>query len=441
MRSRYLPYAVASALVVVVVPNLPATAAAPTRCAGVVATIVGTAGPDAIVGTAGRDVIAAGDGEDSVSGRGGGDLVCGGGGFDRISGGPGDDRLVGGGADDTLLGRRGDDVLEGGVGIDALFAGPGDDRLVGGPNRGLGIEGLIPGPGRDRLVGGGGLDAAHYFDARRGVRVDLAAGTARGEGRDVLDGVEGAVGSNHDDVLLGDARGNGLFGQRGDDTIRGRGSGDLASLAFDVLAGDGGADVVDGGAGTDMASFDRIPVPVTVDLAAGTATGQGHDDLVDVEGAIGSVLDDVIVGDAGDNAFAAGLGADSVDGAGGVDTAILADLAGPVTVDLAAGVATSAEATDTIASIEAVWGTSASDTLLGDDGPNALLGFRGDDGLVGRAGDDLLVGGAGSDTADGGDGTDACVGVEDATACETGARGVRGRGGVALGWLATRRGP
>lgn len=79
------------------------------RCAGIPATIVGTAGPDRLKGTRRRDVIAAGAGNDRVKGRRGKDLICGGDGDDRLSGGASRDRLIGGPGRDTFAGRKGKD--------------------------------------------------------------------------------------------------------------------------------------------------------------------------------------------------------------------------------------------------------------------------------------------------------------------------------------------
>ena len=89
------------------------------RCAGLRATIAGTAGPDALRGTAGADVIAGLGGNDTITGLGGNDTICGGAGNDTISGGAGNDRLFGELGNDTLLG------------------GPGVDKLSGGPGRNI----------------------------------------------------------------------------------------------------------------------------------------------------------------------------------------------------------------------------------------------------------------------------------------------------------------
>lgn len=89
------------------------------RCAGRLATRVGTAGRDAIRGTRGRDVIVGLGRRDTINGLAGRDLICGGRGPDRLFGGPGRDRL---------LGQAGRDFLRGGPGRDRLRGGPGRDN-------------------------------------------------------------------------------------------------------------------------------------------------------------------------------------------------------------------------------------------------------------------------------------------------------------------------
>jgi Ca2+-binding RTX toxin-like protein len=410
---------VTSAVVALLVPVMAADAAAPVpTCFSEPATIVGTTRPDDLTGTPGRDVIVGRGGEDFIAGLGGADLICGGEGSDVVSGGDGRDRIRGDTGDDNLNGGEGDDVLLGLGGIDSLFGEGGSDRLLAGAGAGIGTEGLIGGAGDDVIDGGPGLDTAQFFDAPGPVRVDLGAGSATGHGTDRLIDVEGAIGSNFDDVLIGDAGGNGLSGQLGADTIRGLGSGSFASGAYDVLSGDDGADRIVGGGGFDMVAFVRIPAPVTVDLAAGMARGQGSDTLDGVEGIIGSRLDDVLLGDGGDNGFAGGTGDDHIDGRGGRDTVSYFEEVGPVTVDLAAGLATN-DHTDELLRIENVWGTVVGDVLVGDGRANELLGRAGRDRLEGGAGDDLLHGGPGPDRADGGDGSDTCLSVVQATDCES----------------------
>jgi Ca2+-binding RTX toxin-like protein len=111
----------------------PATAAKP-KCAGKVATIVGTAKGEVITGTNKADVIVARGGHDRIYGRGGNDTICGGGGHDKI------------------VGARGNDLIFGGLGRDKLFGGSGRDRLLGGPAN----DRLAGGPGNDACLQGAG---------------------------------------------------------------------------------------------------------------------------------------------------------------------------------------------------------------------------------------------------------------------------------------------
>jgi Ca2+-binding RTX toxin-like protein len=91
-------------------------------CKGQPATIVGTAGNDAIVGTDHRDVIAALGGSDKVTGLAGDDVICGGAGKDKLKGGPGKDKLLGQGGNDILKGGGANDLCKGGKGKDALVS-------------------------------------------------------------------------------------------------------------------------------------------------------------------------------------------------------------------------------------------------------------------------------------------------------------------------------
>jgi Ca2+-binding RTX toxin-like protein len=124
----------------------------PDVCGALVATIVGTPGPDVINGTSGPDVILGLGGNDKIRGLGGNDTICGNGGADELygrggtdfifggegidllHGGVGNDRLSGDDGDDAVYGDDGADSLFGNLGDDLLHAGPGDDRLDGGPD-------------------------------------------------------------------------------------------------------------------------------------------------------------------------------------------------------------------------------------------------------------------------------------------------------------------
>ena len=123
-------------------------------CMGLIATIVGTEGPDVINGTNGADVIVGLRGDDVINGLGGDDVICGELGLDQLSGGDGNDMLFGGNANDVLSGDGGSDMLWGGTGWDRLAGGIGNDTLRGG----IGNDRLAGGDGDDKLFGQEGLD-------------------------------------------------------------------------------------------------------------------------------------------------------------------------------------------------------------------------------------------------------------------------------------------
>jgi Ca2+-binding RTX toxin-like protein len=375
-------------------------AAATYGCFGSPATVVGTTGDDVIRGTGGSDVIVSRGGDDTVLGRGGEDFICGGAGSDKLFGGLGGEFLFGGGGDDRLQGDN----------------GPFSD--------------YAPGPGDDRVVGSDVVDdIVHFQGADRPVVASLISGKATGQGTDELVSVEHLLGGSFDDTLIGNGRDNTLVGRRGADTLRG-------GEGFDFIAGQQGDDDIHGGTEFDIADYYEennnagfsTAGPISVDLPAGTAEGDGSDTLDGIEGATGSTGDDTMIGDDQDNAFflllegadtvALGAGADFVDAGRGADDLsgesgndLLAMFDGKsgqprvngVTVDLSANTTSDG---DSISSFESAFTTPADDELTGDGGSNQLFAFDGDDTVTAGDGDDLVDPGNGVDDADGGAGGD-----------------------------------
>ena len=200
--------------------------------------------------------------------------------------GANDLRLGGGGAD-SLLGSSGVDTLNGAAGADTLAAGGGADLLIGGA-------------GPDKLDGGAGSDTASYANSASGVNVNLATGAGSGGDAqgDTLTGVENLAGTAFNDTLIGDAQDN-------------------------ILAGGDGKDVLDGGAGIDTASYEGVSSAIFANLATGKVkniTGEGKDNLTNIENLTGSAFSDQLTGDGGGNVLKGGGGADTLTGAGGADT-------------------------------------------------------------------------------------------------------------------------
>ena len=301
----------------------PPAAAAP-KCFGKAATIVGTAGPDDLFGTPREDVIVGLGGRDLLVGSSGDDRICGGKAADEIYGGGGEDKIDGeagqdigvgmGGADlviggsgfDFLLGGASKDTLKGRGDFDVLFGGGANDKLLGG-----GFFDVLIGEGGDDLHDGGpGEDMASFAFSRNkaGIDASLATGVATGEGTDTLTNVEGLEGSFRvaaPDRFTGNARHNFFRPLGGDDVVAGGGADDILILALSEA-------------------------PVTVDLEAQTATGEGNDALTSIEMATGSqAFGDSLTGSNGanwlfgldgDDSIIALDGDDFLDGGNGTDT-------------------------------------------------------------------------------------------------------------------------
>jgi Ca2+-binding RTX toxin-like protein len=337
-----------------------------------------------------RENLATGDGEDMVLS------------VDHVTGSPGDDRLIGTNWINHLDGAGGDDTLAGDQGPDVLTGGPGSDTYIS-----------VTGP----------------------AWVNLEESRARGgfeRDDDTLVTVENATGTDGDDFLIGDSGPNVLLGgQAGRDLLVG-GEGD------DTLWGS------DQGGGS--VSYADSLHPVRVDLAAGTATGQGQDVLNRIDAVEGSVYDDTILGGgvaendllllhggAGDDRLFPRIYCGNFDGGEGLDEISFATKPGAVRYDARTGSLSDSSQycqgrTQSVVQMEIIRGTSYADvlgggwraeTLLGGPGPDQISGRGGTDLLVGAGGHDRLLGGSGpdrlrardgiADYLDGGVGIDACA--------------------------------
>lgn len=251
----------------------------------------------------------------------------------RLDGLGGDDRLAGRSGKDGLDGDdaynpgeggggvSGSDVLEGGRGADHLSGREGNDRLDGG----AGLDHLLGGEGPDLLDGGSGDGDVASFESDigggdHGVEVDLQIGIASGRGNDKLAGFETVEGSSYDDLLLGDDDANIFISGYGDDIVNGAGGDDVIIDPHPQAWPPAGNDTYDGGAGVDTVSWATADEPMTVDLATGTAAGNGSDTLSGIEIIIGSRNPDRLLGDDADNKLFGGEGDDHLDGRGGLDS-------------------------------------------------------------------------------------------------------------------------
>jgi len=267
------------------------------------------------------------------------------------------------------------------IGIENLVGSALNDTLTGDGNNNV-IEG---GLGDDVLVGGGGIDTASFAGAASGVTVSLAVqGAAQntGAGSDTLSGFENLEGSAFNDSLTGDANANTLTGGAGDDTLN------------PGANGIGIVDVLDGGAGSDTASFAGLgPVTAILNGAAdGTALVNGVPaaTLRSIENLLGGDGADTLVGDSNNNVIEGGLGNDVLVGGDGVDTlsfrgatGVTVNLGGPATQNTGLGI-------DTIIGFENVRTGSGADNITGDAGDNVFFEGGGADVYDGAGGSDTL---------------------------------------------------
>ena len=309
---------------------------------------------------------------------------------DRLAGDAGDNRISGLGGDDTIFATPGNDTLDGGSN-DTANGANGDtdlldysrmtgplllnlntgvaqfggftqsvsgfedvrgtaqaDLLIGNSAQdGIGFTGM---GGNDTIQGGASTqDYVFYHLADGSVSINLSSGIVTGaDGSDLLSGIEGAVGSEFDDIIIGSAGDNGIAGARGDDYL-------------------------DAGAGDDTVFYARpdgatSTGPVMVNLRTGLASGaDGNDTLVGFENIVGSAFNDLLIGSDGNNIIEGGDTHD--DGSG----------------------------------------QTGNDTILGYGGDDELHPYDGNDSVDGGIGNDTIWASPGNDTLVGGDGRDSVV--------------------------------
>jgi Ca2+-binding RTX toxin-like protein len=205
--------------------------------------------------------------------------VNGGGGDDTIAGAPGLATLIklrmdGGDGNDTLTGGNGDDVMAGGTGNDRLVGAPGRDAMAGNDgddtmvwNNGDGSDVMNGEAGDDTVEVNGAAAAGDDFRVKRnGKRVrlqrinlvpfSLDIGTSEQLDVNAGGGDDRIVGSTGLARLISSS----FDGQDGKDRITGTDGADqlIGGPGRDVIRSrDRAADLVDCGAGLDLAIVDR----------------------------------------------------------------------------------------------------------------------------------------------------------------------------------------
>jgi Ca2+-binding RTX toxin-like protein len=183
-----------------------------------------------------------------------------------------------------------------------------------------------------------------------------------------------------------------------------------ATPGNDILTATSSPDAFDGLDGFDFVSYANSTTGVRASLetssfADGDAIG---DTYANIEGLIGTSLDDVLDGNAGSNELRGGAGddilfggegSDTLNGGGGFDGAYYNEATARVVVYLANdGINEGDAAGDVYIDVEDASGTAFDDILIGTSASNYLYGREGNDRLTGGLGADTMIGGSGDDT-------------------------------------------
>ncbi len=287
--------------------------------------------------------------------------------IENIVGGAGNDSLTGDSGDNKLTGGAGDDVLNGLAGADTYVfgSGEGNDQVVeaagaAGTDRLIFGDGLLfsalsavrsannpddlvlsfNGHSGSLLIAGqlssganAGIEQFVFADGlvvEAGVIESLVDGNGAISGTGGDDQLDGTIGNDVINALAGGDTVNGLagddvvYGGAGNDTIDAGGGDDavFAGAGADRIVGGLGNDSYDGQAGSDFIDYASTTAGVTVDLAAGTASGTeiGADTLARIEGIAGGTGADTLTGNDDGNYIDAGAGDDVIAGALGSDT-------------------------------------------------------------------------------------------------------------------------
>jgi len=391
---------------------------------------------------------------------------------DTLRGDAGNNKLVGGEGNDTLEGRDGVDWLDGGAGNDWLIGSTNDYMIDGGDNTdtidfsnnsngiiitlnnaangtlgninsstattivknvenvaGTQYKDIINGDSADNLLIGGYDHSAVSVSANDDT-ITGGAGSDTIVGDLMVDSVTAGTLYAGSDVLGGGAANDTIYGDSApilsntevevsaDQSIEYIRNIDTdATLATihggnDTLQGGAGDDYINGGSGYDTVDFSNATAKVYVNLNLNTATGDGSDQIYNIENIIGSssTLGDTLIGNSLVNTISGSSGGDTLSGLGGNDTLdgktgsdwVDYSYASSVTVNLANGTGVvSGGDSDTLVSIENVIGSSGADVLTGVQGSvNTLLGKDGNDLFYGYLDGDTLDGSSSVDTVD-----------------------------------------
>jgi hypothetical protein len=224
--------------------------------------------------------------------------------------------------------------------------------------------------------GGGGANTLNEAAYTTPVTVNLAASTATGVGG-TFAGLQNFIGGSASNTLVG-PNANTTWNITANNA--GNLTGGISFTAFQNLTGGSAADTfvfadgagvsgnIDGGGGTNMLDYLAYTTGVTVDLAAGTATGVGGS-VANIQQLRGGAGNDTLNGNAaGTTTFFASPGNDTVTGAGGTNTLVGPNAANTWNITGSnAGTLVFGASTTTFSGVQILTGGSAADNFVFSD--------------------------------------------------------------------------
>ncbi|MGB3242909.1 MAG: M10 family metallopeptidase C-terminal domain-containing protein, partial [Sulfitobacter sp.] len=263
----------------------------------------------------------------------------------------------------------------------------------------------------------GGDDTINFSGSTAGTILDLRAGqfsSVNGHSNNVsiFAGhnadqteyyIENGIGSNYDDILIGNDGANVLDGRFGADRMAGYGGDDtyFVDSIDDIVR-----EEVDGGYDTVIVLSGDIDVGIIANVENIIYIDNGDIGPIDYgEGPLPSVgdntLTDIIFGDSASNVLDGGAGSQTIFGQGG-DDLITGGRDSLASRDINNTIPFSAleDQTESDDSDDSLYGGNGNDTMLGGAGNDLLDGGNGNDVMSGQAGIDIFRGGAGVDTVD-----------------------------------------
>ncbi|QAX84023.1 calcium-binding protein [Pseudomonas sp. DTU12.3] len=302
----------------------------------------------------------------------------------------------------TGYGNAGDNIITGGIGNDTLFGGD----------------------GADQFIGGAGFDIAGYTDSTVGVTVNLKTGVNSGIAKgDTFVDIESIRGSNYNDTFVADSRAIAFDGSLGNmDTVDYSTS--AVGINVDIRYNTPGRAGIGGDAeGDTLINIEKVIGTAfndtfSIDLLTATFEGGAGDDVYIINGAGGTVIeqvgggndevrtnygvqglnanverltyigtgaftgygnasDNIITGGNGNDILFGGDGADQFIGGAGFDVAGYTDSTVGVTVNLKTGVHSGIATGDTFVDIESLRGSNFNDTFVADGRAIAFDGSLG----------------------------------------------------------------